>query len=50
MHLSDPYLLTRALNDHEPRYIVFYDPDMEFVRQVEVFAVSTVCIQNRRRL
>jgi DNA excision repair protein ERCC-4 len=34
---SDPYLLTRALNDHEPRYIVFYDPDMEFVRQVEVY-------------
>ena len=44
---SDPYLLTRALNDHEPCYIVLYDPDMEFVRQLEVFSVSAVQVQSR---
>ena len=33
---SDPYSLVRTLNEVQPRYIVLYDPDMEFVRQIEV--------------
>ncbi|XP_062509704.1 DNA repair endonuclease XPF-like isoform X2 [Corticium candelabrum] len=34
---SDSYLLTRALKDHEPHYVVLYDPDMKFVRELEVY-------------
>ena len=33
---SDPYSLMKTLTELEPRYIVMYDADMEFVRQIEV--------------
>lgn len=33
---SDPFSLVRTLNEVQPRYVVLYDPDMEFVRQIEV--------------
>ena len=33
---SDPYSLMKSLTELEPRYIVMYDTDMEFVRQIEV--------------
>ena len=36
LFVSDSYLLTRALKDHEPHYVVLYDPDMKFVRELEV--------------
>ncbi|XP_060605869.1 DNA repair endonuclease XPF-like [Ruditapes philippinarum] len=38
---SDPYSLVRTLNEVQPTYIVLYDPDMEFVRQIEVYRAST---------
>ena len=34
--LSDPYSLTRTLHEIEPRYVILYDAQMEFVRQLEV--------------
>lgn len=33
---SDPFNLVRTLAEVQPRYVVLYDPDMEFVRQLEV--------------
>ena len=33
---SDPYSLVRTLEEVEPRYVILYDPDLEFVRQLEV--------------
>ena len=33
---DDPYSLVRTLQEVEPRYIILYDPDLEFVRQLEV--------------
>jgi DNA excision repair protein ERCC-4 len=33
---SDPYNLTRTLHEIQPRYVVLYDADMIFVRQLEV--------------
>jgi DNA excision repair protein ERCC-4 len=36
---SDPFSLVRTLAEVQPRYIILYDPDMEFVRQVEVSMV-----------
>ncbi|XP_065833923.1 DNA repair endonuclease XPF-like isoform X2 [Oscarella lobularis] len=35
--LHNPFLLVRALNEHAPQYVVLYNPDMEFVRQLEVY-------------
>ena len=47
---SDSYSLTRTLNELEPRYVVLYDAEMEFVRELEVrfsghqpFIVATMC-------
>ncbi|KAI8492233.1 DNA repair endonuclease XPF [Branchiostoma belcheri] len=34
---SDPYSLTRTLREVNPSYVVLYDPEMEFVRQLEVY-------------
>lgn len=39
---SDPFSLVRTLNEVQPRYVVLYDPDMEFVRQIEVGVLSIV--------
>lgn len=33
---SDPYNLVRTLQEVEPAYVILYDPDMQFVRQLEV--------------
>ncbi|WAR24597.1 XPF-like protein [Mya arenaria] len=37
---SDPFSLVRTLIEVQPRYVVLYDPDMEFVRQLEVYKAS----------
>ncbi|KAK3599865.1 hypothetical protein CHS0354_022437 [Potamilus streckersoni] len=37
---SDPYSLIRTLHEVQPRYVVLYDPDMDFVRQLEVYRAS----------
>ncbi|XP_066301514.1 DNA repair endonuclease XPF-like [Branchiostoma lanceolatum] len=34
---NDPYSLTRTLHEVQPSYVVLYDPEMEFVRQLEVY-------------
>lgn len=33
---SDPYSLIKTLDEVEPRYVILYDAEMEFVRQLEV--------------
>jgi DNA excision repair protein ERCC-4 len=33
---SDSYGLMRTLLEIQPTYVVLYDPDMQFVRQLEV--------------
>lgn len=37
---SDPYSLTRTLREIEPRYVILYDPQMDFVRELEVYKAS----------
>ncbi|XP_053131973.1 DNA repair endonuclease XPF isoform X2 [Hemicordylus capensis] len=37
---NDPYALTRVLHEVEPRYVVLYDAELSFVRQLEVFKAS----------
>ncbi|KAJ8306066.1 hypothetical protein KUTeg_016611 [Tegillarca granosa] len=37
---SDPNGLTRTLKEVQPRYVVLYDADMQFVRELEVFRAS----------
>ncbi|CAH1775707.1 unnamed protein product [Owenia fusiformis] len=37
---SDPNGLVRTLEDVQPRYVILYDADMVFVRQLEVFKAS----------
>ncbi|KAM8934621.1 DNA repair endonuclease XPF [Pelodytes ibericus] len=34
---SDPYGLTRVLHEVEPRYVVLYDAELSFVRQLEIY-------------
>ncbi|XP_039089538.1 DNA repair endonuclease XPF isoform X1 [Hyaena hyaena] len=34
---SDPYALTRVLHELEPRYVVLYDAELTFVRQLEIY-------------
>ena len=34
--VSDRYSLLRALCEVEPRYVVLYDAQMQFIRQLEV--------------
>ena len=38
---TDPHGLTRTLLELQPTYVVLYDPDMQFVRQLEV----CVCVR-----
>ncbi|XP_030852545.1 DNA repair endonuclease XPF [Strongylocentrotus purpuratus] len=33
----DPYSLTKTLHELEPRYVILYDAEIQFVRQLEVF-------------
>lgn len=37
---SDPYSLVRVLYQIEPRFIVLYDVDMMFIRQIEVYKAT----------
>ncbi|XP_067859361.1 DNA repair endonuclease XPF [Heptranchias perlo] len=37
---SDPYSLTRVLHEIEPRYVVLYDAELTFVRQLEIYKAS----------
>ncbi|KAL8600798.1 hypothetical protein ACOMHN_055993 [Nucella lapillus] len=37
---SDPHSLMRTLQEIQPTYVVLYDPDMQFVRQLEVYQAS----------
>ncbi|XP_030068380.1 DNA repair endonuclease XPF isoform X2 [Microcaecilia unicolor] len=37
---SDPYALTRVLHEVEPRYVVLYDAELSFVRQLEIYRAS----------
>lgn len=37
---SDRYSLLRTLNEVQPRYVVLYDAQMQFIRQLEVFKAS----------
>ncbi|NWX83058.1 XPF endonuclease, partial [Nothoprocta pentlandii] len=37
---SDPYALTRVLQEVEPRYVVLYDAELSFVRQLEIYKAS----------
>ncbi|XP_042293361.1 DNA repair endonuclease XPF isoform X1 [Sceloporus undulatus] len=37
---GDPYALTRILHEVEPRYIVLYDAELTFVRQLEIYKAS----------
>ncbi|KAF2358147.1 ERCC4 domain [Trinorchestia longiramus] len=34
---SDPFVLPRLLREVQPRYIILYDSDLDFIRQVEVW-------------
>ncbi|NXY69405.1 XPF endonuclease, partial [Glareola pratincola] len=37
---SDPYALTRVLHEVEPRYVVLYDAELTFVRQLEIYKAT----------
>ncbi|XP_029432485.1 DNA repair endonuclease XPF isoform X2 [Rhinatrema bivittatum] len=37
---SDPYALTRVLHEVEPRYVILYDAELSFVRQLEIYRAS----------
>ncbi|XP_062382559.1 DNA repair endonuclease XPF [Sardina pilchardus] len=37
---SDPYSLTRVLHEVEPTYVVLYDAELSFVRQLEIYKAS----------
>ncbi|XP_027695290.1 DNA repair endonuclease XPF [Vombatus ursinus] len=37
---GDPYALTRVLHEVEPRYVVLYDAELTFVRQLEIYRAS----------
>lgn len=37
---SDPYTLTRVLHEVEPRYVVLYDAELTFARQLEIYRAS----------
>ncbi|XP_071976787.1 DNA repair endonuclease XPF isoform X2 [Engystomops pustulosus] len=37
---TDPYALTRVLHEVDPRYVVLYDAEVSFVRQLEIYRAS----------
>lgn len=37
---TDPYALMRLLHEIEPRYVVLYDAELSFVRQLEIYRAS----------
>ncbi|NXF02985.1 XPF endonuclease, partial [Smithornis capensis] len=46
---GDPYALTRVLHEVEPRYVVLYDAELTFVRQLEIYKASRPGKPLRRR-
>uniref|UniRef100_A0AAY4AT46 ERCC4 domain-containing protein n=1 Tax=Denticeps clupeoides TaxID=299321 RepID=A0AAY4AT46_9TELE len=38
--LADPYSLTRVLHEVEPKFVVLYDAELSFVRQLEIYRAS----------
>ncbi|KAK4314835.1 hypothetical protein Pmani_013905 [Petrolisthes manimaculis] len=36
-NVSDPFMMPRLLEEVQPKYIVMYDPDLTFIRQLEVW-------------
>lgn len=38
--LTDPHSLTRVLHEVEPSFVVLYDAELSFVRQLEIYKVS----------
>lgn len=38
--LTDPHSLTRVLHEVEPRFVVLYDAELSFVRQLEIYKAS----------
>lgn len=39
---TDPHGLTQTLLEIQPTYVIMYDPDMQFVRQLEVSFISLI--------
>lgn len=37
---SDPFMMTRLLEEIQPKYVVIYDSDLTFVRQLEVWQAN----------
>ncbi|XP_042856458.1 DNA repair endonuclease XPF-like [Penaeus japonicus] len=37
---SDPFMMTRLLEEVQPKYIIMYDSDLTFIRQVEVWQAN----------
>ncbi|XP_069763477.1 DNA repair endonuclease XPF isoform X2 [Narcine bancroftii] len=37
---SDPYSLSRVLHEIEPHYVILYDAELSFVRQLEIYKAS----------
>lgn len=37
---TDPYSLTRVLHEVEPSFVVLYDAELSFVRQLEIYKAS----------
>lgn len=37
---SDPYSLTRVLHEVDPMFVVLYDAELSFVRQLEIYKAS----------
>jgi len=44
LFFSDPYSLIRTLEEIEPRYVILYDAEVEFVRQLEVGTLDRIAI------
>lgn len=45
--VNDPFMLTRMLEEIEPNYIVMYDSDLNFIRQIEVWQANRVDVRVR---
>lgn len=39
---SDPFMMTRLLEEVQPKYIIMYDSDLTFIRQVEVWQANHI--------
>ncbi|XP_047494472.1 DNA repair endonuclease XPF-like [Penaeus chinensis] len=39
---SDPFMMTRLLEEVQPKYIIMYDSDLTFIRQIEVWQANHI--------